>query len=152
MAFLKSPFATHNHNTTGAAASDLGGSALVGNGSSGVAGAIYHGSSDRWMQSEYERLIKHQMLSSGTPPMNGLLNMMLGSGDIESDEYRAQALFFRLHIPTGKRHPFQHLTTALAKDKVHVFVMHNDIPVMFEDARELFPSDTLITQLRLMMQ
>lgn len=44
---------------------------------------------------------------------------------------------------------YQHLDTAYVGDKVYVFVIQNDQPVILEDDATMFPSDQLTTQLRL---
>jgi hypothetical protein len=68
---------------------------------------------------------------------------------VESEGMRLRMIMMRLHIGEGQMHPYQHLSTALAGDKVFVFIAHNDEAVVFEDERNNFPSDSLIAQLRL---
>lgn len=69
---------------------------------------------------------------------------------IEREDYRNRILCMRLRIPDGGMIPFQHLSTALAGDKVFVFVVQDNQAVTLEDTAALFPSDQLITQLRLL--
>lgn len=70
---------------------------------------------------------------------------------IQSEITRINMISMRLSVE-GPPQVFAHLTTALATDKVYVFVMatENTPPVILEDERGLFPSDKLITQLRML--
>jgi hypothetical protein len=68
---------------------------------------------------------------------------------VENENIRDRMLRMRLRIPEGQLPPYQHLNTALAGDKVFVFVVNRDEAVILEDSRDLFPSDDLVTQLRL---
>ena len=68
---------------------------------------------------------------------------------IESPRSRHHMLAMRLRITEGARMPFDDLHTSLGKEKVFVFIVQNDQAVTLEDDRNLFPSDTLVTQLRL---
>jgi hypothetical protein len=70
--------------------------------------------------------------------------------DIDSEIWRSSALFMRLRIPSNTLRPFQHLSTGFADDKVFVFVVAGGKPVTLEDDAHLFPSDQLITQLRML--
>lgn len=69
--------------------------------------------------------------------------------DISTDSWRMRALAMRLRISEGHQLPFQHLSTAWTGEKVFVFVVEHDQAVTLEDDANLFPSDVLITQLRL---
>lgn len=69
--------------------------------------------------------------------------------DISTDLWRMRALAMRLRISEGHQLPFQHLSTAWTGEKVFVFVVEHDQAVTLEDDANLFPSDVLITQLRL---
>lgn len=77
---------------------------------------------------------------------------MTPAGDISVDSWRMRAIAMRLRIPQGSKHPFQHLSTAWTGEKVFVFVVENDQAVVLEDGSALFPSDTLVTQLRLIQK
>jgi len=68
---------------------------------------------------------------------------------IESHRERHQMLAMRLRVKEAEKLPFDDLHTSLGKEKVFVFVMQSDTAVTLEDDRNLFPSDALITQLRL---
>lgn len=72
--------------------------------------------------------------------------------NISSEDGRKVMIAMRLRLDEGDRFPFQHLSTAKTDDKVFVFVVQNDQPVILEDESALFPSDTLTTQLRLLMK
>lgn len=59
-------------------------------------------------------------------------------------------IYMRLHVQGGDRKPFDFLAThRITEDKVAVFVCNNGSYVVLEDNTDLFPSDTLITQLRM---
>lgn len=72
--------------------------------------------------------------------------------DIAFPETRKAMLAMRLRIPEGARFPFDCLETHWGEEKVFIFVVQDDKPVILEDPAELFPSDTLITQLRLIQK
>lgn len=74
------------------------------------------------------------------------------SDGISSSSYRKKMIGMRLRIPNGSLFPFAHLETHYAGEKVFVFVVVDDKPVVLEDESSLFPSDTLITQLRLIQK
>jgi hypothetical protein len=50
-----------------------------------------------------------------------------------------------------KVHPFQHMDAFVDEHVAVVFIIHNNKPVTIEDDVYLFPSDSLITQLRLLI-
>lgn len=62
-------------------------------------------------------------------------------------------LYMRLELLEGGRIPFEFLEFMRGEDCVYVTVAktRGDKPVVIEDDLGLFPSDTLVTQLRLMM-
>jgi hypothetical protein len=69
---------------------------------------------------------------------------------IESEAYRHKLLAMRLRIPEGTKMPYQDLFSSLAGDKVFVFIVQDNQAVTLEDSTVMFPSDQLITQLRLL--
>jgi hypothetical protein len=69
--------------------------------------------------------------------------------EIADERTRKMWIAMRLRLPEGQRWPFDFLETHYAGEKVLVFAVIGDNHVVLEDAAELFPSDTLITQLRL---
>jgi hypothetical protein len=69
---------------------------------------------------------------------------------IETASWRHSAIGTRLRLDVGEKLPFDELETALGDDKVYVMIVTNGKGVMLEDDRALFPSDTLVTQLRLL--
>ena len=71
---------------------------------------------------------------------------------MESDQWRFRLLCARLRVPEGVKAPFQHLDTAWIGEKVFVFVVQKGTPVVLEDPSSLFPSDTLVTALRLLIE
>lgn len=73
-----------------------------------------------------------------------------GSGTIDDEHYRATMIAMRLRLQHTDWFPYQYLSTALTGDKVFVFVVQDGQPVVLEDDATMFPSDALITQLRLL--
>lgn len=69
---------------------------------------------------------------------------------LENELHRHKLIAMRLRLREGECMPFQDLFTSLAGDKVFVFVVQDNQAVTFEDTAAMFPSDTLITQLRLL--
>lgn len=69
---------------------------------------------------------------------------------LDSELHRSKLIAMRLRLREGDRMPFQDLFTSLAGDKVFVFVVQDNQAVTLEDDANLFPSDQLITQLRLL--
>ncbi|HEY7822613.1 MAG TPA: hypothetical protein VIG24_07265 [Acidimicrobiia bacterium] len=64
---------------------------------------------------------------------------------------REAMMRMRLRVSIHKDLPFQHMSTVEIEEKILVFVVQNNEYVVLEDETALFPSDTLITQLRLLM-
>lgn len=71
---------------------------------------------------------------------------------LSSDVWRMRSLAMRLRVKEGHKMPFQHISTAWSGDKVFIFVISKGQPVTFEDDVALFPSDTIITALRLVQE
>lgn len=69
---------------------------------------------------------------------------------IGSPDWRMRAIAMRLHLRNGERLPFDHVSTAVTDEKAFVFLVVKKQLVTLEDDINLFPSDTLITQLRLL--
>jgi len=63
-----------------------------------------------------------------------------------------QMIAMRLHTPAGEMLPFQHLSVCQLQDKTFVFVVQDNQAVTLEDDPVLFPSDSLITSLRLLQR
>lgn len=72
--------------------------------------------------------------------------------DISSSSYRKNMIGMRLRVPPGAMFPFDALETHYAGEKVFIFVAVDDKPVVLEDESALFPSDALVTQLRLIQK
>jgi hypothetical protein len=70
-------------------------------------------------------------------------------GDMSVPENRKSMIAMRLRLEDGMKWPFDFLETHWHDDTVYVFLVANGKPVMLQDDAGLFPSDTLITQLRL---
>lgn len=70
---------------------------------------------------------------------------------LDSNHWRLKSIAMRMRWTEGMLPPYQKLDTALTGEKVLVWVVVKDESVVLEDERDLFPSDTLITQLRLLL-
>jgi hypothetical protein len=69
--------------------------------------------------------------------------------DLNSDRGRLNMLAMRLRVKEGEVWPFDSIQTSLGNEKIFVFIVQGDKPAILEDDADLFPSDTLVTQLRL---
>lgn len=69
---------------------------------------------------------------------------------VDNEHFRYRLVMMRLRRREGETHPYQHFSTALAGDKVFIFVVQDNQAVVLDDNAAMFPSDTLITQLRLL--
>lgn len=109
----------------------------------------------------YKRQIEQAML--GDHYLNSLGQAQVYPGQIRrtsvedaynmTDEHeRMRMLGMRLRVPQGAELPFEHISTALSGETVFVFVLSGGKPAILEDGADLFPSDTLITQLRLIQK
>jgi hypothetical protein len=59
----------------------------------------------------------------------------------------------RLRLKDGESMPFQAMNACQKSDGSYiVFVLHKDQPLVLEDSEALFPSDTLISQLHLLLK
>lgn len=70
--------------------------------------------------------------------------------DIAFPESRKRMIGMRLRLAEGSLWPWPFLETHATEDKVLIFLVVKDKPVFLEDDKSLFPSDTLVTQLRLL--
>jgi hypothetical protein len=61
-------------------------------------------------------------------------------------------IMMRLDLPEGRRtFDYIHAQKSKSGDRYFVMILHDDKPVVIEDEASLFPSDALITQLRLIL-
>ena len=97
-------------------------------------------------EENYRRALASQTIpawANGTTQYDGSSSMM-------SEHHRHKLIAMRLRIREGQKMPYQDLFTSLAGDKVFVFVVQDNQAVTLEDEATMFPSDQLITQLRLL--
>lgn len=71
---------------------------------------------------------------------------------IDDEVDRMRMIAFRLRLGYRDQPPFDYVATHKGDEKVFVFVVSGNTPVILEDDLAMFPSDTLVTQLRLMMK
>lgn len=94
-----------------------------------------YGPSDHW-RDDYRRAMARMAPPNYFDPASRLVSM----------------IGMRLRIQEGARIPCDFITAHEAGDKVFVFVVHNGQPLVIEDDKDLFPSDKLVTQLRLLQR
>jgi len=102
-----------------------------------------------------ERLYREAMSTLQINPYAHPLRQATGGGSmspkIENRRDRELMLSIRMRVSVDNL-PFDDIYTSLGKEKVFVFVVQNGVPIIFEDDIGLFPSDTLVTQLRLIQK
>lgn len=68
------------------------------------------------------------------------------------EEKAIMLLYGRLRLQEGERFPLPHLSLYITSEKAVVFLIDkNDSPLIIEDDPALFPSDALVTQIRLLI-
>lgn len=73
------------------------------------------------------------------------------STTVADEGFRMKAIGMRLRLTQGERFPFDHFNTAHSGDKVFAFLVVKGQPVVLEDESVMFPSDTFMTQIRMLM-
>jgi len=68
-----------------------------------------------------------------------------------SEEMAYQLLAGRLRISEYEVMPFAHISMHMTPEKAILFVVAQGGPVIIEDPMELYPSDSLVTQLRMLI-
>lgn len=72
------------------------------------------------------------------------------TSNITDATFRHRILAMRLRIREGELLPFQDLFTSFAGDKVFIFIVKKNEAITLEDDASMYPSDALVTQLRLL--
>ena len=67
-----------------------------------------------------------------------------------TEEMAFDLLAGRMRIGDGNRMPFQHISMHITPETAYLFIVSDGGPVIIEDSTNMFPSDNLITQLRLL--
>lgn len=99
--------------------------------------------------------LQANMINSRLPPIappwvNTPYKNANPTNPLDDESYRIRLIRMRLRIPEGSLLPYQFLATHFAGEEVIVFVVQDGQPVTLRDEAPLFPSDQLITQLRLL--
>ncbi len=68
-----------------------------------------------------------------------------------SSDKLCMMIAMRMRWPEGRTLPMSYLSAHQTEDTVFVFMVHNKQAVVIEDEAIMFPSDALITKLRLML-
>lgn len=90
----------------------------------------------------------------GTPMWNN--DVLLNSASVAAHRQRLiftprEKILIRLNITEGEYFPFDHLDAVpISEGKMVVFVVYKGQHTIIEDDAHLFPSDTLIAQLRVL--
>ena len=69
---------------------------------------------------------------------------------IDTSAGRTRMIAMRMNWATQASIPFQYMETALVGDTVHLFLVVKDEAITIKDEKSMFPSDSLITNLRLL--
>ena len=115
---------------------------------------------NKWLDTEMEKAAMDQSKSTNwllgeTGSLTGTLTAGPGISPKDSDpifsrEGRLAMLQSRLRTKCVIDMGFDHLDTAYAGDKIFVWLIVKGEPVTLTDEADMFPSDTLITQMRLL--
>jgi glutamate synthase domain-containing protein 1 len=73
-------------------------------------------------------------------------------GNVDPAQELLRMLGMRLRVKAAETFGFEYITAhQIDETKVVLFIVHNKQPVVLEDDGALFPSDQLVSQLRLML-
>lgn len=75
-----------------------------------------------------------------------------GGDDMRNSAFRLKVLVWRLRLRMGEPLPWQHISTCYLEGNVFIFVVANNKAVILEDDPLLYPSDALISALRLLSE
>lgn len=82
--------------------------------------------------------MKHKMAMYGSDNTNNYIQLL-------------HMIASRLRVPEGSTLPFEHIHAfKISENRAGVVVVHNETAALLEDEWALFPSDALITKLRLL--
>lgn len=102
-----------------------------------------------YLQDQYKKLTEGALLQAPQQPPNP------PAYPTHPDRFAMHPIgmiSMRMRIPNGERFPLPHIDAYVTKDVAVVFTIDkSNRPVIIEDDPGLFPSDTLITQLRLLI-
>lgn len=82
---------------------------------------------------------RNDLMSSNVQPMT-LLAMRMGWGGFASN----------VEFGSDTRPPFNHVSIHRSDKRTFVFVVHNEEAITLEDETSMFPSDSLVTRLRML--
>ena len=71
--------------------------------------------------------------------------------DIVGHDKLIRMLGMRMHLREGDQLPFEFIMPHKSKETVYVFIVHEGKPTYLEDGWNLYPSDALVTKLRLLI-
>jgi len=104
-------------------------------------------------QQEHEQMIRDQIALAKGAFSNGSGSLQVTpkvTNQLEIAENRKAMIAMRLRVPSLAEFPFPHFATIYANDIVYVTIVTDKGAVMFEDDAGMFPSDVLVSQLRLL--
>lgn len=100
----------------------------------------------REMSEKLETIVRHQQQDMAQAATGERRSQLPRFGERDPIEMIAM----RFHLTEGQMFPFEYISCYFGKGKAFVFVVANGAAVTLEDDHNLFPSDTLIGQLRLL--
>jgi hypothetical protein len=142
MSILKNPFGSSNQvNTVDSAIYGYPG-AVGGGGGGGSVGSWNNHLNISALTMDDIKKLKEAMDKHNKPRE---------SATVADEQFRMKAIAMRLRLTQGERFPFEHFSTAHSGEKVFAFLVVKGSPVVLEDESVMFPSDTFMTQLRMLM-
>jgi hypothetical protein len=98
-----------------------------------------------------QSIMQHRPLYGG-PQLDWetIKNSMINAHQLEAERLR-KLICMRLHLSEGEK-LFEFAECHQSGDKAFLFVVHGGKALVFEEGYDLFPSDGLITQLRLLRE
>lgn len=114
--------------------------------------ALRQQEAEKAMRQNINDLYVAGLTANALPRISREVNMAEQSNpyDLNNAAVRTRMMCMRLRVPPDN-FPFRHFTTILANGIVYVTIVMPNGPVMFEDDAVLFPSDTLMSSLRLLL-
>ena len=106
----------------------------------------------RRLQEVYAMQAAYPQATVQLPRWQGDLTRMHSANGKDGETDLVKMLAMRLRWPDGQSLPLDYLGARKSGEKVFLFVVVNNEPVQLEDEWGLFPSDQLVTTLRLLEQ
>jgi hypothetical protein len=92
----------------------------------------------------------NQVKAAHSHSLSGVASVQAYADPVASSNGRMAAICMRLRLPVGS-FPLKNFETFLEGDTVYVAIVTAAGATFLEDSKEMFPSDTFISQLRLLL-